>query len=318
MTSIPPKKLTLRAFRIENPSLTEAHSHILGLLQQVLTESSTAAQRRMTLNAEDPDRDLLANFSWAQNNAFMFGMMLRVIPADNGGVLDEQLFDQPTITMAQVNEGNPNQSQYKDHFYFALNNSYLVTSLAGNLNIDRLQTYINWLLQGVRGERLFQFTELTKLPNGVAVGDIKDIQFVGGGNVVSAMPTESEQTTIATRLRDVTNGVLEQLLGDDTENLERIRANQLIEAKLVLKIKGKKKDLADEEYQRVMGAIATNLTNDSGIVVHTKTGNKYTGEAIKVKKSVSVQCVVANRIVEEQLKQEMEQFLIEVRDQQNE
>lgn len=43
MTRIPPKKLTLRAFKIENPSLTEPHSGILGLLQQVLTPESIVA-----------------------------------------------------------------------------------------------------------------------------------------------------------------------------------------------------------------------------------------------------------------------------------
>lgn len=120
MTRIPPKKLTLRAFKIENPSLTEPHSGILGLLQQVLTPESIVAQRRMPLNAEDPDRDLLANFTWSTNNSYMFGMMLRIIPADNGGVISEELFNQPTITMAQVNAGHPDQSQYKGHFYFAL------------------------------------------------------------------------------------------------------------------------------------------------------------------------------------------------------
>ena len=209
MASIPPKKLTLRAFRIENPSLTEAHSHILGLLQQVLTESSTAAQRRMPLNSEDPDRDLLANFIWATNNAYMFGMMLRIIPADNGGMLSEELFNQPTITMADVNAGNPEQSQYKDHFYFALNNDYLITNLAGNINIGRLQTYINWLLESVRGERLFQFTELTKLPDGVPLNQIKDIQFVGGGTTVAAAPTENEPTTLSTTLSNISDSVLE-------------------------------------------------------------------------------------------------------------
>lgn len=317
MANIPPKKLTLRAFRIENPNLTEVNSGILGLLQQVLTAGSTAAQRRMTLNAEDPDRELLANFIWAQNSVYLFGMMLRVIPADNGGVMDEQLFNQPTITMADVNEGKPEQSQYKDHFYFAINNNFLVTNLAGNINIDRLQTYINWLLESVRGEKLFQFTELTKLPDGVPLSEIKDIQFVGGGNIVSASPTETEQTTIAAKLGDITNGIIEQLLGNDTANLEKIRANQLVEAKLVLKIKSKSKEMATEEYKRVMGALATNVTNDSGIVVRTKTGNKFTGAAVKVKKSVSVQCVAPNRIVEEQLKQQMEQFLSEVREQEN-
>lgn len=109
MSRISTKKLTLRAFKIENPSLTEPNSGILRLLQQVLTPQSTAAKRRMPLNIEDPDRDLLANFTWATNNSYMFGMMLRIIPADNGGVISEELFNQPTITMAQVNAGNPDQ-----------------------------------------------------------------------------------------------------------------------------------------------------------------------------------------------------------------
>ena len=91
MASIPPKTITLRAFRIENPSLAEPHSGILGLLLQALAEESTAAQRLMTLNAESPDKELLADFTWAKNNAYLFGLMLRVIPADTGAILDEQL-----------------------------------------------------------------------------------------------------------------------------------------------------------------------------------------------------------------------------------
>lgn len=316
MTRIPPKKLTLRAFKIEKPSLTEPHSGILGLLQQVLTPESIVAQRRMPLNAEDPDRDLLANFTWSTNNSYMFGMMLRIIPADNGGVISEELFNQPTITMAQVNAGHPDQSQYKGHFYFALNNNYLVTSLAGNINIDRLQTYINWLLEGVRGERLFQFTELTKLPDGVQLSQIKDIQFVGGGNVVSATPSENEPTTFSAKLGNLTDDLLGQLIGD-TSSLAEIQSNQLIEARLFLKLKSKPKEMAQETFQRVMGAIATNITNDSGLVIRTKDGNKFTGAAVKVKKPVSVECVETNRIVEEQLKQEMELFLSEVRTQLN-
>lgn len=118
MPRIPQKKLTLRAFKIENPSLTESHSGILGLLQEVLTSESIAAQRRMPLNAEDPDRDLLANFTWATNNSYMFGLMLRIIPADNGGVISEELFSQPTITMAQVNAGHPDQSPVQRPFLF--------------------------------------------------------------------------------------------------------------------------------------------------------------------------------------------------------
>lgn len=315
MPRIPSKKLTLRAFRIENPTLTEPNSGILGMLQQVLTPESIAAQRRMPLNAEDPDRDLLANFIWSSTNSFMFGMMLRIIPADNGGVIDEELFNRPTITMAQVNAGSPGQSQYKDHFYFALNNNYLVTNLPGNIGIERLQTYLNWLLEGVRRERLFQFTELTKLPDGVELSQIKDIQFVGGGNIVQAAPIGNQHTTISRTFGNLTNSILELLMGQDTTSLDTIRSNQLIEAKLLIRLKSKPREMANEEFQRVMGAIATNVTNDNGLVVRTKDGNKYTGAAVKVKKIISVECLEANRIVEEQLKQQMELFLEEIRTQ---
>jgi len=71
--------------------------------------------------------------------------------------------------------------------------------------------------------------------------------------------------------------------------------------------------MAEEEFHRVMGAIVTNITNDRGIILRTKDGNNYTGAEIKVKKSIKVECIEANRIVEEQLKQEMERFLGEIR-----
>lgn len=312
MAKIPPKKLTLRAFKIQNSSFTEPNSGIVRLLQKVLTDSSRASDRRMPLNADDPDRDLLANYIWPANNSYLFGMMLRVIPADNGGIIEEELFNQHTITMAQVSAGSPDQSQYKGHFYFALNNEYLVTSLPGNINIDRLQTYINWLLESVRDSSLFQFIELTKLPEGVQLSQIKDIQFVGGGVTTTAKTTDEPSTSWTVKLGNITEDILKSVISDST-SLDMIKANQLIEARLLLKVKGKPKEMAQEEFQKVMGALATNINNDNGLVLRTKDGNNYTGDMIKVKKTVSVECIEANRIVEEQLKQEMERFLNEIR-----
>ena len=143
MASIPPKKFTLRAFKIANPSVTSPDSGILGLLEQKLTPELTSGERRMPLNVDEPDRELLASYSWSGSRSFLFGMMLRVIPADNGGMISEELFNQPMITMNQVASSSSSESQYKDHFYFALDNNYLVTTLSGNINISRLQTYLN-------------------------------------------------------------------------------------------------------------------------------------------------------------------------------
>lgn len=310
------RRIKLRAFKIENPNLTEANSGILPLLKSILTDTSIASQRRMKLNEDDEDEDLLSNFTWHQDNIYLFGMMLRVIPAENGGVISEELFNQHTITIADVTTGNPAQSQYKNHYYFALNNNYLVTNLAGNINIDRVQTYINWLLNSVRGGRYFQLTELTKLPDGVPLSQISQIEFVGGGSIVNATPTSRNPEAFSTKMIELTNDVLSYIVSD-ADSLDQIRSSQLVEAKLFLKMKGKPKELAQEDFQRVMGAIATNITNDSGIILKTKDGNKYTGETVKVKKEVEVERTTGNRIVEEQLKQKMEVFLTELRAQEN-
>ena len=311
MASIPPKKFTLRAFKIGNPSMTTPNSGILEMLNKKLTPELTSGERRMALNSDEPDKELLANYSWSGSNSYLFGMMLRVIPAENGGMISDNLFDQHMITMSQVSAGSSSDSQYKGHFYFALNNDYLVTTLSGNTNISRLQTYLNWLLESVRDTRLFEFTEMTKVPDGVPLSQLKEIQFVGGGSVTTTRPTEGEQN-FSLSLKDLSSSILRSVVCDTT-SLDTILENRLIEARLLLKVKGKPKDMAEEEFHRVMGAIVTNVTNDEGLILRTEDGNKYTGAEIKVKKHVSVECIEANRIVEEQLKQEMERFLGEIR-----
>lgn len=303
------KNITLRAFKIENDNLTTPHSGILSLLETALANKVMTVDRLMLLNTEEPDRDLLANFTWATNNTYMFGMMLRIIPADRGGVIDDVLFsEKKTITITDINTGNSNQSQYKSHYYFAIDNNHVITSLPGNQNIYRLQTYINWLLRNVRGNKMFHLTELTKLPEGFSLRQIKSIQFTRD-NRLSVTPTDSsESTSISTKIMNITNDLLRHIM-DDTNNLDDIRSYQLVEASLLLKIKkNKPKRMEQEEFQRVMGSVVTNIANDENFLIETRDGNKYTGNTIKVKKQVIIEQTKANRIVEEQLKQEMESF----------
>ena len=134
---------------------------------------------------------------------------------------------------------------------------------------------------------------------------------MGGGSVTTTRPTEGEQN-FSLSLRNLSNNVLRSVVCD-TRSLDTILENRLIDARLLLKVKGKPKDMAEDEFHRVMGAIVTNITHDDGLIFRTKDGNKYTGAEIKVKKPVTVECIEANRIVEEQLKQEMERFLGDIR-----
>jgi hypothetical protein len=109
-------------------------------------------------------------------------------------------------------------------------------------------------------------------------------------------------------MKNLAASVLDSIFGD-TPSISNIQRDQVISAKLLLTVKRKPREMAQEEYQRVMGAVTRQITNDAGIALKTKDGNRYTGESIKVVREVTVERTNSNRIVEEHLKQLMEAFL---------
>lgn len=298
------KEIKLRAFKIEDETLTRPGSGLLNLLQTVLTEESTAQSRRMKLNEQDSDEDLLSYFVWRQSD-YVFGMMLRIIPAENGGLIDNDLFNQPKIKLTDLETGPSNQRQYKDHYYFCLNNRFLITNLSGIYSIDRFQTYLNWLLRDLRSN-IIEIDPVTKVPQGVRVSDINCIEF-GNGAVVRAAVNNSVNA-VTTKLQEVSQSLLSYLM-NDTDSLSEISEEELVSAKLLLKIKKKPREMAEVDYNRIMGAVTRQITNDSGITIKTKQGVNFSGEAVKLVRDVDVELTDAGRIVEEQLKQRMEIFL---------
>lgn len=304
-------KRKLRAFKIENTSITTGSAGVLEMLNTKLKQVPTAQDRRMKLNKQDSDEDLLAFFEWTSGGGVFFGMMMRIIPAEQGGVLSEDFFQKEFIQISDLTEGEENASQYKDHYYFALTDSYLVTDLSGTTTIERLQTYLNWLLEDVRKETLISLTPVMTLPPSVQAKDIKSVEFGGVETSSVIAPNESNaQFSLNADLEKITGAVWNCLFGDST-TWDKIKEDQLVSAKLVVKIKSKPKSMAKDEYQRVMGAIAKNVAGDSGFAIHTKNGT-YSGDEIKLTKVVEVETTSKNRVSEVQLKQKMERFLQEI------
>ncbi len=301
-------KRKLRAFKIENSSITQGSVGIINMLRTKLVETSTAQERRMKLNKQDSDEDLLAFFQWTGGNSVFFGMMMRIIPAEQGGILSEDIFKQQIIKISDLNEGDEHTSQYKDHYYFALTDSYLVTDLSGATTIERLQTYLNWLLEDVRKETIISLTPVMTLPPSVKAKDIKSIEFVGSSTAF--VQNEDTQVSLNADLKKMVGSMWDSVFGDSMA-WNNIQNDQLVSAKLVLKMKSKPKEMAQEEYQRAMGAIAKNVASDSGFAILTKNGI-YKGDEIRRVKEVEIETTSKNRVSEEQLKQEMERFLQEL------
>lgn len=297
------KKIKLRSFGLSNTNLIQNGTGIIACLNSALPEDSTANSRRMMLNAQDGDEDLLSFYSFLRDR-YLFGMMLRIIPVENGGFISDDLFSNNTISIADLEQGADNGFQYKDHYYFMLSDRFVVTNLSGSYSIDRFQTYINWLTENHRNS-IFDMNPVTKLPDGVRVSDIKSIEFAG----VRAVNVEpNSEPAVVTKMREITSDVLSMLFGD-TEELDNIRGEDLVSAKLLLKIRKRPADMAEEDYTRAMSAMTRQITNDSGIAIKTRQGGTYTGEAVKDVKEVDVELTENDRLNEQQLKQLMEQYL---------
>lgn len=303
-------KKSLRAFKIENSSVSRSSSEIVSMLHKVLIDTSTADERKMKLNNQDFDEDLLAYYQWTAGDTVLFGMMMRIIPSEQGGIIPEKIFQNHTITIDDLSNNETNSSQYKTHFYFALNSEYLVTDLPGSYTIERLQTYLNWLLRDVRGERIIDITPLMVVPPDIQVKDIKSIEFSGNSREIE-VGNQNFQKSIGANLNSLKTDVLQKIFGD-TDTWSNIQNEQLVSAKLVLQIKAKPKNMIENDYQNVMGAIAKNISGDDGFAIRTRTGSIYKGEQIKKIKEIDVETTSKKRVVEEQLKQQMEKFLQEL------
>lgn len=304
-----PKEIKLRAFNIENPNITQASSGILTLLQKILGKDSSAEERTLQRNEQDADRDLLATYQWQPDNKYLFGMMLGIVPGDNSGEFPKNLLSKNQVTIDDIEIGNGESFVFKDYFYFAINNTNIVTNLSGSFSIERLQTYINWLIEKVRGELIFDFTPVMTVPENIQLKDISSVEF---GRVNIPAQTTPDAANIATKMTELTGELMHKVF-DNVGGLDDIQGEQLVSAKLVVKFKRKPKDMDKEQYQRLMGALTKQITNDQGITIRTKKGGKFDGSEIKKTKIINVETTSGKRIDEEQLKQEMERFLNELK-----
>jgi hypothetical protein len=170
------KPQRLRAFRIENNEITQSNSGLLGNLASKLN-GSKAGNRRMQLNVEDIKReeDLISDFSVNEQN-FISGVILRITHAEDVPNIPDELLQHEKISINELDKIEAGTSIiYKEHYYFLLDNSLVVTNLQGNITIVRFQTYINWLLKKERKTVLYEFTPMIVLQKEMPLSDIDKI-----------------------------------------------------------------------------------------------------------------------------------------------
>jgi len=297
------KTITLRAFRIENNDITQSTVDVKELLEARL-ESTTVEARRMLLNNNDSEEDLICDYLLSTH--FVFAAVLRIKPRGDVPNIPDNLFNGNKFVISTLDELEIDSSLvYKDHFYFLLNNEYVVTNLPRTTGIIRLQTYINYVLEDEREDSLYELTPLVQETPEYKLRDLERIKIQDPNISVieDNIREESQKTSLSLSML---TGLLSSVKDIDSHRLD-----QIVSAELLLKFK-KPREMSQDDYQRALGAYMKPITETENVTFYPKKGIPVKGSDILKTKSVDVELTQSGKLSEQHLKQEMERFLKEL------
>lgn len=309
------KNIILRAFSLVNTDLKHNETNLLSLLSFKLKDS-VMNDRRMLINPDDPQReeDLIANFDLRMNRnvcVMVVGTMLRIASVDDIPNITDDILNKEKVDIETL-ESIKSDSKviYKSHYYFAVNNEYLVVSLPLNRTINAYQTYLNEYLKDVREDILYEFTPLLTKSQKVKFDDVKSIKIGSKDYPIGSNSNKETDTSplLVKKIKNVARGVLKELM-EENKDLKQILDEEIVSAELVLKI-SKKKNKA-KETEKALSSFLKPISDTDGIELITKNG-KVTAADIFKTKQVSIELTESKHISELQLFQEMEKFLSEL------
>jgi hypothetical protein len=303
-----PREIKLRAFKIENIDINKKNSGLLPILSKRL-EKSKAKERIMILNQDDPkkEEDLISDYQ-TKNDLHLSGAMLRIMESSETPSIPDNLFDETKFVISELDKLEIGNSKiYKDHYYFLLNNNYIITNLSGGYTITRFQTYINWLLENERGDNLFEFTPLIVVRDDITVSELRNIKIT---DPISKHPQTPNEVG-AKKIFDLSKDLIFNLF-KDVKSFQDIALEKVISAELLIKFT-KSKDISKEEYQRILGAYMKPIGDIENVTFVPKNGKPIKSSEILRVKSVNIDLTESNKLSEPQLLQEMEKYLNEIK-----
>lgn len=304
------KKIKLRAFEIENKSIGKSSSGLLKNLQDKLTSSSTANERRMILNVEEdkPEEDLISYH--ASSNQVQFCTMLRIKPGKDVQHINETLFNKTSFTIAELHNTDVNATAiYKEHYYFGIFGDFLVTTLPGNITITRLQTYLNWYL-----DRLYEITPVISPSVSKDLSSIKSITVMDPVNETAIRELEAKADGKQRAVYNLPGIALDKVRGMlvDAKSLTDLELANLISAKLVIEFnKPKKSD--SEALKKAYAAMLKPISDLDHVQIKTRDNKQLKkGSEILRTKVVDIDQTDKGNINENTLIQAMAIFISEL------
>lgn len=266
----------------------------------------------MVLNAEDEfkESDLIANFD-VKKDSYIFGSIMRVTQKEGVPQLPDSFLNESRIDIEELKSLTETTSLiYKSHYYFMLNDDYVITTLPVSTTIKCMETYINSILDELRGDSLFGFNTMMKKQGQVKLGEIKDIRIKNSTVPVSAMKQKSTEQTYVQKMVDISFSTVKHFMSEKT-NISEEDLQQIVSAELLIKF-ARPKGMKKEVYNEKLGAIMNPISDTDDIIFYTKSG-PVTGSEIMWIEPIKVEMTENKRISEKDLKLQMEEFLLKLK-----
>jgi len=260
----------------------------------------------MLINQDDPvgEQDVISNYyiQDKNNKQNLCATFMRMIPNARDEHIDNSYLEKNTFRIEDISvQKTDTAALHKGHFYLCMNDSYLVTAmLPKNITIQRVQTYINWIL----GVSTFDLTPIIEAPEGKRLSDLKTIKFS------DPFCDELDMFQETVRLKDKLQDFLSNIFLDAT-SIRELDLRQIISAELTLKV-SKPRKMTDDDYQKKYGAILKPISDLDNISFKDNLGNNITGDKIQKIKPILIETTDNGYISEQQLNTEMAIFLREL------
>ena len=288
------KAVTLRYFDVSCPSLTSDNSLVERLLSKL---KSSASSRMMPLNKQESQMsDLISDFLvTTQGKKLIAGTYLRVANSTDVPIITEEMLKQDQFKVSTINNNaGAHEKTCLDYFYFCMTDEKLVVTLDSRSTINRMETYINWLLNTNDLGYTVSFTPIVDETT-VTAADLKQITILNNASIFIGSPDSSAVQQESSVINIAKSAVMK--LFNDADNLGNLFEENICSAKLVIKF-SKPRNMDKEEYMRkTIGASLKPIADSDGIRFQTN-GKKIKGS--DVLKTETIEVDDENGIVNEQ------------------
>lgn len=320
--AIKPKKITLHAFSIKNNTISKSSSMLYTKLLEKLESSETSEDRCMILNEEDEnkERDLISSYELTKSINAIFGTIIRIASSEDLPNIPEELLQKKLFSIDDLND-NLTGNICRHHYYFLLEDNYVVTYWSGNRTIKNLQTYISWFVE----DELLEFTPIVTAPPDMKLSDLDNIKIQDPISIKSADNKTKENdsydkniTTVDNKKFPLAKSVLNSLKNiinfNDVTSIKDEELKQVISAELLIKFK-KPAKMTEDDYARILGATLKPMSDIDSVVFSTKNNGKViTGKDLLKTKVLNIDVTENGKISEPALHQEMSKFLNELKE----